>query len=118
VQAPEKQIIAKPPEVSLQELLIAAKQAMTRAEMFSHHHVQMEPLSVRERMSGVLARVSESRDFVEFTSLFTPEEGRAGIIVSFLAIMELLRECLIDFVQSEPFGPIYLRAAGEVADGR
>jgi segregation and condensation protein A len=111
VQAPEKQIIAKPPEVSLQELLIAAKQAMTRAEMFSHHHVQMEPLSVRERMSIVLSRVG-SGEFTSFTALFKPEEGRMGVVVSLLAVLELIKESLIELVQSEPFAPIYIKAAG------
>ena len=111
VQAPEKQVIAKPPEVSLQELLIAAKQAMTRAEMFSHHHVQMEPLSVRERMSIVLSRVG-SGEFTSFTALFKPEEGRMGVVVSLLAVLELIKESLIELVQSEPFAPIYIKAAG------
>ena len=111
VQAPEKQVIAKPPEVSLQELLIAAKQAMTRAEMFSHHRVQMEPLSVRERMSIVLSRVG-SGEFTSFTALFKPEEGRMGVVVSLLAVLELIKESLIELVQSEPFAPIYIKAAG------
>jgi segregation and condensation protein A len=111
VQAPEKQVIAKPPEVSLQELLIAAKQAMTRAEMFSHHRVQMEPLSVRERMSMVLSRVG-SGEFTSFTALFKPEEGRMGVVVSLLAVLELIKESLIELVQSEPFAPIYIKAAG------
>ena len=114
VQAPEKQVIARPPEVSLQELLIAAKQAMTRAEMFSHHHVQMEPLSVRERMSLVLSRVS-SGDFTSFTALFRPEEGRMGVVVALLAVLELIKESLIELVQSEPFAPIYVKAAGSTA---
>jgi segregation and condensation protein A len=114
VQAPEKQVIARPPEVSLQELLIAAKQAMTRAEMFSHHHVQMEPLSVRERMSLVLSRVG-SGDFTAFTTLFKPEEGRMGVVVSLLAVLELIKESLIELVQSEPFAPIYVKAAGSAS---
>jgi segregation and condensation protein A len=114
VQAPEKQVIAKPPEVSLQELLIAAKQAMTRAEMFSHHHVQMEPLSVRERMSMVLSRVG-SDEFTSFTALFKPEEGRMGVVVALLAVLELIKESLIELVQSEAFAPIYIKAAGSAA---
>jgi len=114
VQAPEKQVIAKPPEVSLQELLIAAKQAMTRAEMFSHHHVQMEPLSVRERMSMVLSRVG-SDEFTSFTALFKPEEGRMGVVVALLAVLELIKESLIELVQSEAFAPIYIKATGSAA---
>ncbi len=114
VPAPDKQLIAKPPEVSLQELLIAAKQAMTRAEMFSHHHVQMEPLSVRERMSMVLSRVG-SDEFTSFTALFKSEEGRMGVVVALLAVLELIKESLIELVQSEPFAPVYVKAAASAA---
>lgn len=105
------------PEVDLKEVLIALARVLKRADMYQHHQVQMEPLSVRERMSGILARVNESTDFVPFTSLFTPDEGRLGVVVAFLAIMELLRESLLEFVQNQPFGPIYVRAAGEAAHG-
>ncbi len=114
VEAPEKQVVRKPPEVSLQELLIAAKEAITRADMFSHHHVQMEPLSVRERMSRVLDCIG-STDFTSFNTLFTPEEGRMGVVVSLLAVLELIKESLIELVQSEPFAPIYIKAAGSPA---
>ncbi len=114
VAAPEKQVVQKPPEVSLHELLIAAKEAMTRAEMFSHHHVQMEPLSVRERMSLVLERIGGD-GFTVFTSLFRVEEGRMGVVVSLLAVLELIKESLIELVQSEPFAPIYIKAAGSAA---
>ena len=110
IQAPEKQLVRKPPEVSLQELLIAAKQAMSRAELFSHHHVQMEALSVRERMSMVL-EVAGSDEFIPFISLFQPAEGRMGVVVALLAVLELIKESLIELVQSEPFAPIYIRAA-------
>jgi segregation and condensation protein A len=105
------------PEVDLKEVLVALARVLKRAEMFQHHAVQLEPLSVRERMSNVLARVNESRDFVSFSEFFTAEEGRLGVVVTFLAIMELLREGLVDFVQNESFGPIYVRAAGGVTDG-
>ena len=114
VEAPEKQVVRKPPEISLQELLLAAKEAITRADMFSHHHVQMEPLSVRERMSRVLDRIGEI-EFTAFSSLFTPEEGRMGVVVSLLAVLELIKESLIELVQSEPFAPIYIKAAGSPA---
>jgi segregation and condensation protein A len=114
VEAPEKQVVRKPPEISLQELLIAAKEAITRADMFSHHHVQMEPLSVRERMSRVLDSIGEI-EFTAFTTLFTPEEGRMGVVVSLLAVLELIKESLIELVQSEPFAPIYIKAAGSPA---
>ncbi|MEZ5557149.1 MAG: ScpA family protein [Pseudomonadales bacterium] len=100
------------PEVDLKEVLLALAQVLRRAEMFHSHAVQLEPLSVRERMSSVLARVSESRDFVPFNEMFTIEEGRMGVVVTFLAILELLRERLLEFVQNEAFAPIYVRAAG------
>jgi len=111
---PEKQAVTKPPEVSLQELLIAAREAMTRADMFTNHHIQMEPLSVRERMSAVLDRIGE-KDFTPFTELFSVEEGRMGVVVALLAVLELIKESLIELVQSEPFAPIYLKAAGSPA---
>ncbi len=114
VEAPEKQVVRKPPEISLQELLLAAKEAITRADMFSHHHVQMEPLSVRERMSRVLDSIG-GIEFTAFSSLFTPEEGRMGVVVSLLAVLELIKESLIELVQSEPFAPIYIKAAGSPA---
>ena len=114
VEAPEKQVVRKPPEISLQELLMAAKEAIARADMFSHHHVQMEPLSVRERMSRVLDSIGEI-EFTAFSSLFTPEEGRMGVVVSLLAVLELIKESLIELVQSEPFAPIYIKAAGSPA---
>ena len=97
------------PEVDLREVLLALAQVLKRAEMFEHHSVTLEPLSVRERMSDVLARVNAASDFISFATLFTVEEGRMGVVVSFLAILELLREGLLDFVQSEPFAPIYVR---------
>jgi segregation and condensation protein A len=85
--------------------------------MFSHHHVQREPLSVRERMSIVLSRV-EAGKFTEFSSLFTPEEGRRGVVVTFLAVLELLKEHLIELVQAEPYAPIHVSpAAQEAATG-
>jgi len=103
------------PEVDLREVLVALAQVMKRAEMFQRHAVQLEPLSVRERMTSVLERISRTGEFLPFASLFTPEEGRQGVIVTFLALMELVRESLVEFQQNEPFGPIYLRAAGERA---
>jgi segregation and condensation protein A len=83
---------------------------LSRAEMFSHHHIQRETLSVRERMSLVLERVRADK-FSEFKDLFVLNEGRAGVIVAFLAILELLKESLIEMVQNEINGPIYVKAA-------
>lgn len=102
------------PDVDLRELLLAFRDVLQRAEMFAHHHVQREPLSVRQRMSEVLASLRPG-GFREFTSLFTPQEGRMGVVVTFIAILELIREKLIEIVQAEAFGPIHVKT-GEVAD--
>ena len=78
--------------------------------MFAHHHIQRERLSVRERMGDILSSLEQS-SFVEFVHLFRAEEGRMGITVTFVAILELVREGLIDIVQAEPFAPLHVRAA-------
>ncbi len=98
------------PKVELDDLLAALADVLARAESYRHHRVQMEWLSVRERMSLVLERVQEAR-FVEFTALFTPREGRQGVVVTLLALLELLRESLVDIVQAKPLGPLHVRAA-------
>ena len=91
--------------------------------MFAHHHVRREPLSVRERMSNILVTLQTER-YVDFRRLFDPREGRIGVTVTFLAILELIKETLIDVVQTEAFGPIHIRAAqtgpgpGEVGEER
>ena len=96
------------PQVTLREMLLAFRDVATRSQMFAHHHVQREPLSVRERMSNVLAAL-ESGEFVDFVRLFTAEEGRMGVTVTFVAILELLREGLIDIVQTEALAPLHVR---------
>jgi len=77
--------------------------------MFESHHVTKEALSTRERMSEVLSLISGSEEFVPFASLFRIEEGRLGVVVTFLAILELVKESLLDLVQNEPFAPIHVR---------
>ena len=98
------------PDVDLKEVLIALGDVMKRAELSQRHAVAREGLSVRERMSDVLARVNERPGPIPFTSLFDVREGRSGVVVTFLALMELLRNALVDLVQSEPFAPIYVHA--------
>ena len=98
------------PEIDLRELLMAFKDAMSRAEMYSHHQIQREALSVRERMSKVLGLIS-AEGFTDYRTLFSIEEGRRGVVVTLLAILELVKEQLIDMVQSEPFSPIHIKAA-------
>jgi segregation and condensation protein A len=97
------------PQVEIRELLLAMATVMARAEQFAHHTIQREQLSVRERMSMVLDRVVADH-FVEFTRLFRVEEGRMGVVVTLLAVLELTRESLIELTQNEAFGPIYIRA--------
>jgi segregation and condensation protein A len=98
------------PQVTLQEMLLAFKEVAVRASMFAHHHVTREPLSVRERMSNILAAL-EQDSFLDFSALFTIEEGRAGVTVAFIAVLELMREGLIDVMQIEPYAPLHVRAA-------
>lgn len=111
VELPELHQDKPMPEVDLRDILFAFKDAMARAEMYSHHHIQREALSVRERMTNVLSKISAD-GFTDYTSLFTIEEGRRGVVVTLLAILELVKEQLIDLVQSEAFAPIHLKAAG------
>ncbi len=105
-----KSVVCLPPEVELGELLSALKDVMSRAELFTRHHISGEPLSVRERMSRIMSALSEN-PYLEFQQVFDPEEGRPGVVVSFLALMELTREQLIDLVQNEPFGQIYIKVS-------
>ena len=106
----ERAVVTKLPDITLKELLIVFKEALERSNMFAHHHVQREPLSVRERMSNILVTLQTER-YVDFQRLFDPREGRVGVTVTFLAILELIKETLIDVVQTEPFGPMHIRAA-------
>jgi len=104
-----KAVIRVPPTVELREILAALKDVMGRAELFSRHQISAEPLSVRERMSRILDTL-RGNPYMEFHHLFDPEEGRMGVVVSFLALMELTREQLVDLVQNEPFGQIYIKS--------
>jgi len=107
----QREIHRTPPPVSLAELLSALREALARAELFGRHQIRRETLSVRERMSQVLERLDALR-FTPFSALFRPEEGRMGVVVTFLAVLELLREALLELVQAEPFAPIHVRRRG------
>jgi segregation and condensation protein A len=96
------------PDVDLQELVLAFADIIKRAEAFEHHHIQREALSTRERMSQILSSL-ESHEFVEFSQLFTLEEGKAGVVVTFLAVLELVKESLIDCIQADVFGQIHVK---------
>ena len=97
------------PDVDLREVLLALQEVLHRADMFESHQVSREKLSTRERMTQVLERLGRDR-FVPFVSLFSYEEGRLGVVVTFLAILELVKESLVELVQSEPLGPIHVKA--------
>lgn len=100
------------PDVAMSEILLALQGVLKRADMFNSHPVEREKLSTRERMSAILASL-RAGGFIRFESLFSPEEGRLGVVVSFIAILELVKEQLIELVQSEPMGPIHLRARAQ-----
>lgn len=103
-------VFEKPqPKVELKELLLAFADVLKRMELNASHQIQREPLSVRERMSVILSTLQD-KEFVVFSTLFTVTEGRSGVVVTFLAMLELLKHHLIEFVQTTPFGPIHLKA--------
>ncbi|MEO0443521.1 MAG: ScpA family protein [Pseudomonadota bacterium] len=112
-QAPDRNLTRPDPEVDLKEILLALSEVLRRADMFESHQVQREPLSTRERMTQILETLGKKKTFIPFVSLFTVNEGRMGVIVTFMAVMELIKESLIDIVQSESFGPIHIKARGE-----
>lgn len=97
------------PEVDMRDLLLALQGVLKRADLFTSHHVEKERLSTRERMSAILS-VLQDDQFATFQSLFTIEEGRLGVVVTFLAMLELVKEQLIELVQAEVLGPIHVRA--------
>ena len=111
--APERKITTKMPDVTMKELLLAFHDVLQRAEMFSNLQLLREPLSVRQRMSEILTRI-KANDFTGFADLFDAEEGRMGVAVTFIAVLELLRESVIEVVQSEQFAPLHIRAASSV----
>ncbi len=102
--------VQKLPDLQLKELLIAFKDVLKRAEVLAHHHIRGEALSVRQRMSEVLERL-DAVEFIEFKDLFDPTEGRMGVTVTFLSLLELLKGTLIELTQGEPYSPIHVRAA-------
>ena len=102
------------PTVELKDVIAAFQDVMQRAEMFASHHIGHEPLSVRERMSRVLSMLNVE-DFVEFNRFYDIEEGRGGVIVTFLAMLELIKGHVIELVQAEPFAPIYVKPAVKAA---
>ncbi len=109
----ERKVEIKPPDLTMKEMLLAFKDVLARAEMFARLHVQREPLSVRQRMSEILLKLGDDQ-FVDFKDMFDPREGRMGVVVTFIALLELLKESVIELVQAEPFSPLHVRAAANV----
>jgi len=107
--APDRDQQRPHPDVDMRDLVTALAEVLRRSEMFESHQIEMEKLSTRERMSQVLDRL-HNKQFVPFVALFKLEEGRLGVVVTFLAVMELIKESLVEIVQSESFGPIHVKA--------
>jgi segregation and condensation protein A len=112
---PEYTVTRLPPAVDLREMLLALRDVLKRAELFGHHAVRRETLSVRERMGDVLATLGDGK-FHDFTALFLVEEGRLGVVVTFLAILELAKEQLLEIVQEKPLEAIYVKSLALAAN--
>ena len=114
---PDRTANREPPQVQLKEMLLALHDVLKRAELFSGHSIRREALSVRQRMTDVLGRLGDGQ-FHRFESLFEPREGKLGVVVTFLSILELAKERLLDIVQEAPLAPIYLKSlAAQDGDG-
>jgi len=112
LEAPQAKVRKLLPQVSLEELLVSMAEVMRRNDLFESHQITRETLSTRERMSEVLERL-KGGGFVPFVELFTAEEGKLGVVVTFMAILELVKESLIELVQNEPFAVIHVRVRAE-----
>nr|WP_246387776.1 ScpA family protein [Chiayiivirga flava] len=112
---PDRQAIRVPPPVDLREMLLALRDVLKRADLFTHHAIKREALSVRQRMGEVLAKLGDGQ-FHDFLSLFTVEEGRLGVVVTFLSMLELAKERLVEIVQEEPLAPIWVKSLAVAAD--
>ncbi len=106
---PERASVRLPPPVDLREMLLALHDVLKRAELFTQHAVRRDALSVRQRMGELLARLEDGR-FHRFESLFELREGRLGVIVTFLAMLELAKEHLLDIVQDAAMATIYVKS--------
>ncbi|MCH9769919.1 MAG: segregation/condensation protein A [Gammaproteobacteria bacterium] len=107
--APEFETEVPHPDVSMDDLLQTLGEVLRRAELYSEHQITREVLSIRERMSKLLVTVKGDA-FVKFSDLFTVEEGRMGVVVTFIAILELIRQSILELVQAEAFAPIYVKS--------
>ena len=110
---PEFEALTPIAELPMEELTFALAEVMRRVDQSKAHLINFEQLSTRERMTEILERM-RNETFIEFYSLFSSEEGRMGVVVTFLAVLELLKDSLIEIVQSEEFAPIHIRGIEEV----
>jgi segregation and condensation protein A len=106
---PDRTTVRLPPPVELKEMLLALHDVLKRAELFTQHAIKRDALSVRQRMGELLERLSGGA-FHRFESLFTVEEGRLGVVVTFLGLLTLAKEQLVDIVQDAPMAPIYVKS--------
>lgn len=113
----DRRVVKLLPEVTLKEMLLAFREVVQRSAMFEHHHIQRERLSTRQRMSQVL-EVLAGGALVDFVSLFRPEEGRMGVTVTFIALLELMKEGLIEVVQAEAYAPLHARLCHREESGQ
>ncbi|MGH8115132.1 MAG: segregation and condensation protein A [Rhodanobacteraceae bacterium] len=114
---PDRKVVKLPPPVELREMLLALRDVLHRAELSGHHEVEREPLSVRQRMGEVLRKLDDGA-FHRFESLFDASEGKLGVVVTFLSLLELAKDSLVEIMQEGPLAAIYLkaRAVAETAD--
>ncbi len=107
-----KQYHSIPPEVDMREIIMAFKDVLARADLKVSHEIEREVLSVRDRMI-ILIDVMRTKEFCTFDSLFNPKEGKQGIVVTFLAVLELLKTQVLDIVQNETYGQIYIQSLAQ-----
>ncbi len=112
LDAPQAKARRLLPDVALEEVLLAMAEVMRRNDMFESHQVSREALSTRERMSEVLEKLRGGA-FVPFIDLFAAHEGKLGVVVTFMAILELVKESLIELVQNEAFAAIHVRVRAD-----
>lgn len=106
---PDMTLVRQYPELDLNDLIKAFSEVLKRIDQLSHHHISKEPLSIRERMATILAKL-EGQDSLLFSHCFSRKEGRRGVVITFLAILELGKERLIEIFQSDAFADIHVRA--------
>ncbi len=104
------------PEVELQEVLLAFARLMQRSDLLVHHQVSREPLSIRERMTQILDHLKDAPSYLAFEVLFDLTEGRQGWVVTFIALLELVKEQLIELVQTQLFAMIHVKIKDEVLE--